>query len=496
MEQGHAASTPSERIGIIDIGSNSIRLVVYDRLARMPAVLFNEKVMAGLGRGLAETGALDAEAIARALIALRRFRQLAEQIGVGQLRAVATAAVRDASNGAAFLTQIEALGITTEVLSGTQEARMAGHGVLSAFPGADGMVGDLGGGSLELIRVSGGDVHDGASFPLGVLRIAALRGERSGRLSKIVDKMLEGLGWLSGGEGRPFYMVGGSWRALARLDMHLGGYPLPIVHDYRMAPEAAARLVRVLAQTETKRLREAVGVSSARAPTLGDAAALLAVLVKRLRPSELVVSSHGLREGLLFERLPSEVKAQDPLICAAREMGQVLGRYPEHGDLIDRWIAPLFADDSDENHRLRHAACLLADIGWRAHPEFRQERGLDIALHGNWVGVDARGRAMIAQALFTNYGGTGLPELLRKLANDDELAHAQRWGLALRLGQRLSAGVAEGLVASRLVTGGGTVELRLKPAHADLAGESVERRLKALAAAMGCAAAIRVGNGD
>ena len=497
MEQGHAVSTAEERIGIIDIGSNSIRLVVYDRLARMPAVLFNEKVMAGLGRGLAETGALDTAAIERAIVALERFRLLSQQIGVGQLGAVATAAVRDASNGAAFLERIRALGIPTQVLTGDQEARMAGYGVLSAFPDAEGLVGDLGGGSLELIRVAGGEVHEGASFPLGVLRIAALKGKRSDVLGKVVGKMLAPHdGWLAQTEGRPFHLVGGSWRALARLDMHLAGYPLPIVHDYRMAPEAAARLVRVLAQIEAKRLRDVVGVSASRIPTLSDAATLLAVLVKRLKPSALVISSHGLREGLMFERLPPAVRAEDPLISATREMGQVLGRYPEHGDLLDRWIAPLFDGDAPEDHRLRHAACLLADIGWRAHPEFRQERGLDIALHGNWVGVDARGRAMIAQALFTNYGGSGRPEILRALARDEDLAHAERWGLALRLGQRLSAGVAEGLRASRVTLTPTMIELHLCQAHAALAGESVERRLKTLAGAMGRAHALRIDSSE
>jgi exopolyphosphatase/guanosine-5'-triphosphate,3'-diphosphate pyrophosphatase len=495
MEQGHAVSSADERIGIIDIGSNSIRLVVYDRLARMPAVLFNEKVMAGLGRGLAETGAIDDASLERAMTALARFKLLAEQIGVSQLSAVATAAVRDASNGDDFLARIAGLGIETQVLSGAQEARMAGYGVLSAFPGADGLVGDLGGGSLELIRVKGGEVHEGASFPLGVLRLATLAESGPDALERAVAQILAAQPWLASATGRPFYLVGGSWRALARIDMHLKGYALPIVHDYRMAPDTPTLLMRQMAEIEPKRMRDAMGVTGSRIPTLGAAADLLATLVRQLGPSELVVSSHGLREGLLFDRLSPEVRAQDPLICATREMGQVLGRYPEHGDLLDRWIAPLFDGDGDADHRLRHAACLLADIGWRAHPEFRQERGLEIALHGNWVGVDARGRAMIAQALYTNYGGSGQPEALRALAPDADLARAENWGLALRLGQRLSAGVADGLRASRVSLDAAQLALHLKPAHAALAGESVERRLKVLAAAMGRAPALIIGNG-
>lgn len=473
------------RIGIIDIGSNSIRLVVYDGPERVPAVLFNEKVMAGLGRGLSQSGKIEPAAIKRALTALTRFRLLADQIGVSRLRTVATAAVREASNGPDFLEKISALGLEPEVLSGEEEARMAGYGVLSGIPDARGIVGDLGGGSLELIKVGDGALHEGVSLPLGVLRIAALRAGKSGSLDRAVGKMLSKAGWTETAAGQSLYLVGGSWRALARLHMTLNHHPLPIVHDYRIAPAEAQRLVRVLAQISSKKLRDVVGLSSSRIPTLADAAALLAVLVKRLKPSQLVVSAHGLREGLLFSEQSEEVRELDPLICGARHTGEVLGRYPEHGDLLDRWITPLFIGESAADHRLRHAACLLADIGWRAHPEFRAERGLETALHGNWVGVDAKGRAMIAQALYTNFGGNDRPALLGKLCDAEGLAEAERWGLALRLGQRLSAGVAEGLNASRVSMTSAAVRLHLPVDQKTLYGESVERRLKSLAAALG-----------
>jgi exopolyphosphatase/guanosine-5'-triphosphate,3'-diphosphate pyrophosphatase len=487
-----AAVSPTGRTGIIDIGSNSIRLVVFDGPARFPATLFNEKVMAGLGRGLGDGGKLDPQAIERALAALRRFRLLVDEMEVTHIRTVATAAVRDALNGRAFLDEVTALGFAPELLSGEEEAKLSAQGVLSGIPDAKGIVGDLGGGSLELVRISDGQVHDGVSFPLGVFRTPAVRAKGAGAIDRHVEKLIRKAGWEGTGEGLPFYMVGGSWRALARLDMHLSDYALPIVHGYSMPAEEAQRLVRVIAHITPKSLRAVEGLSASRIPALADAAALLAALVKHLGSSALVVSAYGLREGVLYDDLPDDVRALDPLICAAREEGQLRGRFPEHGDLLDHWIEPLFGDETPADARLRFATCLLADIGWRAHPEFRAERGLDAALHGNWPAIDARGRAMIAHALYVNFGGTGCDSVVAKLCNPEDIALAERWGLALRLGQRLSGGIGRPLESSRLWLDDGVVKLGLQRKDSALYADIVERRLKMLAQAMNAEAELVV----
>lgn len=473
------------RAGVIDIGSNSIRLVVYAGTARIPIILFNEKVMAGLGRGLARDGALDAASIERALAALDRFQLLARQMRVATLLTVATAAVRDASNGPEFLARLQARGLAVELLSGADEAILAGQGVLAAIPGACGIVGDMGGGSLELVRVGDGQVHETASLPLGVLRAAPIKAKGSRALERAIVKALDKAGWGAVDPGQPFYMVGGSWRALARLDMYLNRFPLPIVHHYRMPAGEASRLVRILAHAEPKRLRAIPDLPSARVPMLPVAAAVLAVLVRQMRPSELIVSAYGLREGLLHRDLAPAMRAEDPLLCSAREEGALQGRFPEHGDLLNRWIAPLFSSEGPQDARLRHAACLLSDVGWRTHPEFRAERGLETALHGNWVGIDARERAMLGRALFTSFGGTGPLAIVTELCSPAEQARADRWGLAIRLGQRLSGGVARALQESRVALAPDTLSLTLTPENAALYGETVERRHKALAAAFG-----------
>lgn len=474
------------RTAIIDIGSNSIRLVVYDGPRRIPFILFNEKVMAGLGASLGKTGMIEEAAMERGLVALARFAHLCRDMEVDEIRCVATAAVREAGNGAEFIRRAEALGLKVRLLSGEEEAHAAACGVLSAVPDADGIVGDLGGGSLELVRISGGQIRQSVSLPLGVLRIGDIHAKGGHVLERHVASLLKKCGWDQVTPDLPFYLVGGSWRALARLDMHLAGFPLPVIHHYAMPRETPARLVRVLASMDKTRLRAIPSLSPSRIPTMSNAALLLSAMVRQLGSSRLVVSAFGLREGLLYQDLPAEIRALDPLLTAAAAEGEALGRFRGHGDLIDRWIAPVFNGDGNGLGRLRRAACLLADVGWRANPEFRAERGLEIALHGNWVGIDVAGRAILGQALYSHLGGgTAIVPALEGLAPAQHLQQAIRWGLAIRLGQRLSGGVAGPLELGALERDGEVLRLVLAGKHKALFGEAVERRLRQLANAMG-----------
>lgn len=476
----------ARRTAIIDIGSNSVRLVVYDGPSRIPFILFNEKVMAGLGASLGATGRMDGDAMERGLTALARFRLLCAEMAVSQLRCVATAAVREASNGGEFLARARAIGLDVEILSGEEEGIASGHGVISAIPDADGIVGDLGGGSLELVRVKDGRVHGAVSLPLGVLRLPDIRAKGKGALERHVAKLLRACGWDAMEKGLPFYLVGGSWRALSRLDMRLTQFPLPLIHNYEMPADRAAHLARVISHMGRDALKAIPSFTTSRIPTLPNAAALLSVMVRQLGASRMVTSGYGLREGLLYETLPEEVRALDPLLVAAEAEGEAQGRFPGHGDRIETWIAPLFLEDGARWRRIRRAACLLADVGWRANPDFRSERGVEIALHGSWVGIDVEGRAMLAQALHSNFGGgLSTPGDVAKLAPQAALRRAALWGLAIRLGQRFSGGVEGPLKAGRLEADGEQLCLALPWRHRDLYGEAVERRLRNLAQGMG-----------
>ena len=474
--------------GIIDIGSNSVRLAVYQGLTRTPAVVFNEKVMAGLGRGIANNGRLSKGSMQLALSALGRFAMLAEDMGIESLRTVATAAVREASNAEVFLTAVrERCGLTIEVISGEAEARGAALGVIAGIPDAEGVVGDLGGGSLELIRVGGGEVYDRISLPIGALRLDAVRKRSARALGPFIKSALDQVGWASKGAGKPFYMVGGSWRALAQLHMQLSDYPLPVIHQYTMAADDPDWLVRALARMEPATLKAVPNISSSRVPSLPGAALLLRSVVKRLGSSSVIASAYGLREGLLYAQLPPTLQREDPLLAGARDEGARQGRFPEHGELLMTWMDKLFEPgESATQRRLRLATCLLSDVAWRAHPDFRAERGLDIALHGNWVAVTAAERAILAAALYACFGGASASpalDLLAALAEPGALAQAHQWGLALRLGQRLTGGTGRGLAASRLERVGGVLRLTLPAEHGALYGEAVARRLKVLALA-------------
>jgi exopolyphosphatase / guanosine-5'-triphosphate,3'-diphosphate pyrophosphatase len=438
-------------------------------------------VLAGLGSGADRSGALPEEAREKALAALRRFRLLIDHMKVKETQVVATAAIRDAADGPEFVSEIDRIGFDCRVLSAEEEAQLAGEGVLSGIPGADGIVGDLGGGSLELVDVVDGRTQNGISLPLGVLRLStSVSGEREAR--KAVKTALKKSPLKEAGKGRPFYMVGGSWRALARIDMLATDFPLPITHQYRMKTSHAKDLRKLVRSLDP--LISAT-TAPARLATSPAAAMLLQLLVDELEPSRLVVSTYGIREGLLFSRLRPSVRRADPLIVEARDAGGGEHVFGQHGDLLDDWIAPLF-DDEPPMRRLRLAACLLADVAWQANPGFRADRGIEMALHGNWVAVHPGGRVVMAQALSANFGRERLPDTrLEQLCKEEQLRRAHCWGLAMRLGQRLSGGVGSVLKRTSLQVVRGHLELGVRRGEEALVGDAVERRLLRLAEVLG-----------
>lgn len=450
--------------------------MVYSGASRVPLPIFNEKVLAGLGADLQKTGAIGSSAAKKALAALRRFKLLVDHIDARRVQLIATAAVRDATNGADFVRAVKALKLPCRVLDPEEEASLAGLGVISAIPWADGIVGDLGGGSLELVEVSGGKPSKPISLPIGVLRSGDSRKE-IGRL--IRDGVAEA--GLSCEGRRPFYMVGGSWRALARIDMLASDYPLPVLHQYRMMPERAAELCELVAAPE----RWAGRLAPARLASSPVASAILAALVEELAPSLLTVSSFGIREGLLYSELPASTRRLDPLVAAARALNESEGRSATTGERLDEWLAGAF-DDRPERSRIRKTACLLADVARRANPTFRSERAIEMALHGNWVGIDAAGRVLLAQCLSCAFDNDDLADTkLLQLCRAEDVQRSKEWGLAIRIGQRLSGGIASVLEETRLLASDGDLVLKIPKGQSALVNDAVRRRLARLAEATG-----------
>ncbi|MEO7654719.1 MAG: Ppx/GppA family phosphatase [Sphingomicrobium sp.] len=454
--------------------------MVYAGAARARDPIYNEKVLAGLGKGSNAGGALPQKGRARAIRALRRFRRLIDDMRIRTVRCVATAAVRDAADGSDFVREVRSIGLPCRVLSDEAEARHAGQGVLYSIPGANGIAADLGGGSLELVELDGAATGAGLSLPLGVLRAdPSAAGRKAAR--KAIRSALKDSGLRP--DGRPLYLVGGSWRALARIDMALTDYPLPITHLYQMAPKRARELARVTLSDDPIWTSAA---PPARHATAHVAAMILEILAEELEPSALIVSAAGIREGLLFSNLRPSTRMLDPLIEAARERGGEGSQTAHHGEHLDRWMDGLFSDDEPAMRRLRLASCLLADVARQAVPAFRAERSIETALHGNWFGVDAGGRVLMAQALSSSFGTSDLPDpRLDELCRPADLHRAHLWGLAIRLGQRLSAGVGSILERAPLEVNGDRLVLGLRHADSALASEAVVARLARLAEATG-----------
>lgn len=480
--------TEGLRRAIIDIGSNSVRLVIFGGAARAPVVLYNEKLMAGLGRGVIAEGRLSDEAQAQAISGLARFREIVDSMGVVSLDAVATAAVRDAENGGEFLAKAAHAGVPARLLSGEDEAVASGFGVISAIPDADGVVADLGGGSLELVRVYDGAVHDRVSLPLGILTVPKIRAGGIGRLRKHVQTLIAGIPWAWRCNGLPLYLVGGSWRSLARVHMERAGFPLSVIGSYDFPPEDARPLADEIASMDKNRIKLVPGMPSARVPMVEDASALLAALVAAISPSHLVTCAFGLREGLLFQALSREERALDPLLEGVGFATMSQQQVPGYGRALMRWLDGLFGTEPEEMARLRHAVCMMRGTGWASNPDFRALGGEELALHGNWIGVTASDRAIMGMALFVGMGGKAEPpSILSRLAEPDALGLARKWGTAIRLAQRLSGGAPAILDRTTLARKGSSLTLSLPHGLAALQDSTLRRRLDVLATSLGLA---------
>ena len=388
-------------LSVIDIGSNSIRLVVYEGIARSPTVLFNEKMLAGLGRGIVSTGKLDPEAVTRSMPEFQRFRALSEQAGADRLHVIATAVAREAENGPDFIHRVEAvLGTEIRILTGREEAYYSALGVISAFHQADGITGDLGGGSLELVDVKGEAIGDGITLPLGGLRLQDMAKNSFATAAKIAREQIARAELLHAGEGRPFYAVGGTWRNLARLHMNTTNYPLAVMHHYEMNIAGSIPFLQKVARGDIDKIKGIDGVSKARRGLLPYGAIVLLEIIAAMQPSKIAVSALGVREGFLYSLLSEEERRTDPLISAAEELALLRARSVTHSHELVRWTREALeafdiVETVDEG-RYRHAACLLADIGWRAHPEYRGTQSLNIIAHASFIGVDHPGRLFLA----------------------------------------------------------------------------------------------------
>ena len=474
------------KVGVVDVGSNSIRLVVFDGAARSPAYFYNEKVMAGLGQDMVSTGRLNPAEVERGFAALRRFAALAKGMDIEPLTCVATAAIREAEDGLEFQKRVaEETGLKLIVIDGEEEARLSAQGVLLGWPEAKGLVCDIGGSSMEVAEVSGGKVGRRTTSQLGPFRLQQIEGGTLG-LQKHIRKIMEGLASHIGTDHERIYLVGGSWRAIARLDMERTGYPMTVLHEYRMTPESVAKTIDWIAEHDLNQLRGRVGISSSRMELVPLASRVLSELVSTFKPVDLAVSSYGIREGLLYEQMSDQLRKRDPLIEVARFTERQMARIPGFGKKLYHFLLPIFAGSPPERDRLIRAACLLHDTTWRAHPDYRAEACFDNVTRANMAAISHQERIFLGLALLHRYKNSRSKSLMAPLfdlLSKDEIRAAEILGKAMRFGAMFA--IDDPSDAGELIyPEKGRLELKLTPTGRQLSGEVVEARFKSLCSSL------------
>ncbi|MBE8190948.1 MAG: Ppx/GppA family phosphatase [Alphaproteobacteria bacterium] len=490
---------PDAPLGVIDIGSNSVRLVGYSGTARVPLPIYNERAFCRLGNAVEKSGRIEGEPYDRAIETLRRFAKIAKQLGVAQVSAFATAAVREAQNRDAFIAEASAiLGVPVQVLSGGEEARYSATGVMLAIPDADGIVADLGGGSLELARVKAGKVAAHISLPLGILRLQS--GEK-----KHIKHILNDAVWLGEGKGLPLYIVGGTWRNLMRVHQAQTDYPLNILHHYYVKAQPLKKFCKEIAAMDSQSIAALEASSVNRQENLPSAALLLRQLMKRIDASRAVLSAYAVREGALYylreknRDVAATLNHTDPLFAACEEMSSRLCKSPAYGQELMDWTHDIYAHSQTETftaatlERLRRAACLISDIAWSQHPNFRAASVSHAVLTAPFVGITHNERVFLSYALSCRHEAYSKPpnwKALRLTMKDEKLARAL--GLSFRLAHSLSASLTGVLPATTLTTTSETIDLQLLKSQKDLHAPIIDKRLKMVAKALGVKAELNV----
>lgn len=471
--------------GVVDVGSNSIRLVVYDGLGRAPFPRFNEKSFVALGAALDENGDFTEEAMARALHAIRRFHAIAQAMDVRRVDVIATEAMRRAGNGGALIAAIRReTGFKTRLLTGAEEATHTALGVISGFFQPKGLVGDIGGGSLEVAEVVGDRVGERmASMPLGALPVRAMMDDGYGAAKKRIDAILR--------ESLPplltepvLYAVGGGWRAFARVHIALNSAPIGVVHGYEVAAEEARALAKKIAKMPPEEIAALPDVPGRRVDTLPAAALVLSRVLKALQPEAVVFSAYGLREGWLYQQLDEAEKYRDPLLEGAQAIGLPVARVPAFSAALGRWTDQLFPGETQSDRRLRLAVCALTDLSWRDHEKVRVSETFRRLLQFPFIGITHAERAFVAVAIMARYGGKvdeAVLSVTKGLLGPSQLRRAEILGRALLLGHRFSASVPEILRHARLQIDADGVRLEILDAESVPDSDAVQTRLRQLA---------------
>jgi exopolyphosphatase/guanosine-5'-triphosphate,3'-diphosphate pyrophosphatase len=474
-----------EKTAVIDVGSNSVRLVVYYGAKRAPLQFFNEKVVCGLGRGLAQSGILHPEGRVRALNAIRRFAGIARRMDIKHIHTVATAAVRDATDGPGFCDDVLLeTNLKLRVVTGKEEAALSAQGVFYSRSDAEGLVCDMGGSSMELASIADGEVLLSGTSSLGPLQLQNFAGDGEDLQNYIkaeISFLLE-----KTEPQETLYMIGGTIRSIANLDIALKAYPLAVMNEYSLPYADMQELLRWISKVDLEVIAASGAISSDRLDYVKLVAQVLLELLNRVKPKQVVFSSFGIREGVLYEQMPPRIQKRDPLIEACQFFEEDNARFKDFGTTLYAWLLPIFSSETDDRKRIIWAACLLHDVTWAAHPSYRAEVSFDYATRSNIAGLDHQERVFLAVALIYRYQNKpNMDKLdeLNSLLSDGDQAKAESLGRAMRLGAML--GGPDIAHMGQIRTKGEVLELVLDTESTGLIGEVAGRRLQSLAKSLG-----------
>lgn len=476
-------------VAVLDIGSNAVRLVVFDGMNRVPVKIHNERDLCGLGADLGKTGRLNPDGVEKAMQSIGRFAALIAAMKIKDVMAVATAALRDAADGPDFIAAVQKkFGLHIRVIDGEEEARLSAIGVMMNGLGERGIIGDFGGGSLELISVNYNVVEHKQSFPVGSLRLHAAGGVDAQRA--LIDSHLSKADFIRAGAGGDFYVLGGSWRAMAKLHIRMTNHPLKVMDQYSMSGHTALEFARSLSAQSPQELEHSARMSKKRAQDTHSAALAMAAVLEKMQPERVIFSATGLREGLIYDALPAGAQKQDALTASCRKVALKISRFNDVKSftLMSEWMAPLFAMQQDSFTELLESACLLSDTGWFEHEDYQAVHAFERILLLPLYGVDHTGRAFLSLANYVRYGGTGEDEIVadaRNILTRGSVTLAIIAGLGMRVAYLLTGGALNLLKDTTLAVTEDQIILRLSGNAAGLNSSLIDEAMKDLAEMLG-----------
>ena len=486
-------SPKHNRLGVLDIGSNSVRFVIYELFGAHFSPVYNEKVLAGLGRSLRDTGKLSETGKTLAFDSLRRFKAIADAQGLGKLLIGATAALRVAKDAPEFIARVkDEIGLDISPISGEEEARLTAMGMLAADKRAQGLAADLGGASLEFVHVQDTEVAKGVSLELGPFEIlnSPLSDPVNFSNPDIKAKIEVKLAKIEFGafKGQALHLIGGAWRNLASIHQQRHDYPMRTLQAYRLKPKEAMALAVWAYRKGREDILGWSGISNRRLETLPYSGYLLEMIIERMQPSVVIISTTGLREGLIYDAMEPTLRERDSLMDGCRDLAR--------GNLqAVHFAAPLYnflknaakhfpaTFDIENENRLRKAACHLAGIGKGLHPDYRADLVFDDVLYAPLANLTHQERAYLALILFSSYTGRSLPingAAVETLLSEQARLAARTYGAAMRLAIVATGRSADLLDSFTLDVTRGVLDLSVLPSMKALLSDRVRYRLKKL----------------